>query len=334
MIFAVCVSSAFAFDGEEIWHVKLDAPLSSGITAAKSMLFLGDMSGTFYALDRDTGAKLWSYNGSGSICGTPTLAGEVVIIAQADGEITCLKTSDGSLVWTSKPESYNAIMSDGVVKGDGRAYAAKNDGKVYALDLSDGSLLWTYTAKQILRTAPAYDKGLIFQGENDGIFSILDAKTGKRLNGGGAGGAVNTPVILGDNVYFSSWDGSLNAVRIKDVSPLWHVNVKDPITTSPAIEAGKIIVGTGRGYIIALDQETGKELWRFETKGGTVTAKPIIFDGHVLAGAGHGNVYVLNIEDGSIKFVTGAGGGIEQTPAAYDGVFYFGNSGGYLYAVH
>ena len=203
LLVVLLVSCAIAFDGEEKWHVKLDAPISSGIAVTKDALLFGDASGTFYSINREDGAKIWDYNGSGSICGLPVFAGEAIIFAQADGEITSLKISDGSLIWKNPPADYNSAMNDGIAKGDGRIYAAKNDSKLYALDITDGKTLWTYTAKQALRTAPAYSDGLVFQGEYDGIFSILEAKSGKRLNGGGAGGAVNTPVIVDGNVYFS-----------------------------------------------------------------------------------------------------------------------------------
>ena len=177
-----------------------------------------------------------------------------------------------------------------------------------------------------MRTSPAYSNGLIFLGEYNGIFNILDSKTGKKVNGGGAGGAVNTPAINNGNVYFSSWDGSVQAVKIKSVIPLWNTNVNDPVTTSPAISGGLIAVGTGRGLVIVLDEDSGDIIWNFDTQNGNVSAKPIIANGKVFACPEGGNVYELNAKTGRLidKFETE---GINVNPAYSDGIFYFSSGG-------
>ncbi len=183
VVLILAVSSS-AFDGEEKWHIKLDTPISSGIAVSENILLLGDMSGKFYALDKETGKELWSYYGTGTICGVPSVVFGQVVFAQADGEITCLNISDGSKVWSNSPGDYGAMLSDGTAYGDGRVFASRNDGKLYALSIKNGKELWTYTAKQALRTAPAYSEGIVFLGEYDGIFSMIDGETGNRLNGG------------------------------------------------------------------------------------------------------------------------------------------------------
>ena len=39
-------------------------------------------------------------------------------------------------------------------------------------------------------------------------------------------------------------------------------------------DKGIVVVGTGRGYIVALDENSGNFLWRFETGGGNISGKP------------------------------------------------------------
>ena len=336
--FALILLSAVnssAFDEKIKWSADIQAPLTSGITIHENMLILGDKSGTLHALDKATGSELWTYNGSSTILGTPAVVSNNVIFAQEDGEISCVDISDGSAVWRVFPVSdSDNRLNDGITYGSGLVFAARIDGEIFALDAVSCDEVWTYQARQGLRTAPAYGEGFVFQGEYDGLFSIIDAKTGERVNGGGAGGAVNTPVVRDGKVYFSAADGSVQSVQIKDVIPLWSVNIKDPVTTSPALGENIIAVGTARGYVFALNEADGKTLWQFDTKGGSITALPVVADGLIFVGGGDGVLHMLDVETGKElhRFTTNQG--IETNPAYSDGVFYFGGNRGIIYAIH
>ena len=335
--FALILLSAVnssAFDEKIKWSADIDSPVTSGITIHGNILILGDRSGTLHALSTATGAELWTYNGSSMILGTPAIVSNEVIFAQEDGEISCVDVSDGSVIWRSLPVSESGSrLNDGVSCGMGLVFSARTDGEIFALDAFSCDDVWTYQAKQGLRTAPAYGDGFVFQGEYDGLFSIIDAKTGERVNGGGAGGAVNTPVVRDGKVYFSAADGSVQSVQIQDVIPLWSVNIKDPVTTSPALGENIIVVGTARGYVFALNEADGKTLWQYDTNGGSITALPVIADGLVFVGGGDGVLHMLDIETGKElhRFTTKQG--IETKPAYSDGVFYFGGNRGIIYAI-
>lgn len=339
----VCImaTSASAFSGNERWSFEADSSITSGIAVSGSTVFFGTETGKIYAVNAKTGREIWNYKADNTIYGTPSIVRDMVVFAQGSGELLAFKTTAGGLVWTAggvggrDTEGYrvNDGLSDGASAGGGLVYVSKDDRKVHAFSDRDGRTVWAYmTGDQGVRVTPAYADGLVFVGEYDGIFSILDAKTGKRLNGGGAGGAINTPTVANGNVYFSAWDGSMNAVKIKGVEPLWNVNIHDVITTQPEISSGKIVVGTGRGAIVALDEKTGRTLWKFDTNGGNVNAKPVIADGVVFAGAETGALCVLDLNTGRQAGTLGDAKGINANPAYAEGTFFFG-SGNILYAV-
>ena len=333
--------SASAFSGREMWRLQLDSPITSGIAVSGNAVFFGTETGRIYAVNAKSGQIIWDYKAENTIYGTPAIVRDTVIFAQGSGELLAFKSAAGGLVWTAggiggqdtRGRAVNDGLSDGASTGGGLVYVSKDDRKVHAFSDKDGRTAWVYTASdQGVRVAPTYADGLVFVGEYDGIFSILDAKSGKRLNGGGAGGAINTPTVANGNVYFSSWDGSVNAVKIKGVEPIWHVNIHDTITTRPEISSGKIVVGTGRGAVVALDEKTGRALWKFDTNGGNISAKPVIADGLVFAGAETGALYVLDMNTGRVVGNFADANGLGANPAFSDGVFYFG-SGNTIYAV-
>lgn len=88
---------------------------------------------------------------------------------------------------------------------------------------------------------------------------------------------VNRGVALyGDNVYFETLDNHVVALdaksgKIKWKTQLWKPGVGYFMTSAPLIVKGKVIVGTGggeygaRGFISALDANTGKVAWQTHT---------------------------------------------------------------------
>ncbi|MCR5346888.1 MAG: PQQ-binding-like beta-propeller repeat protein [Fretibacterium sp.] len=325
---------AGAWRGEVGWTFQAGSGLTSGIAVAGGLVLVGDGSGVLYAVQRASGQQAWAYQGTNTIVGTPSVAEDNVIFAQADGTLTCLRLSDGSVVWQSlAAESGSETLTDGTAMGGGRVFFVKGDGRLHALSVTDGKPLWTYESSQELRSAPAFGEGSLLLGDQGGVFSVLDPKNGHRLTGGGAGGAINTPSISEGSVFFSSWDGSVQRVRLKGNIPQWKVNVEDPVTTSPTVAGGKVFVGTARGNIAAMDAKNGKILWQFNTQGGNVMAQPVVGEGMVFAGGGQGVLSILNAATGKLlsSFTTGAG--ISGTPAFEGGVLYLGSEDGNLYAI-
>ena len=329
-------NAAWAWSGRLAWTFRAEAPLTSSVAVAGGLVLAGDSVGNLYAVHSASGQAAWIYNGTNSIVGRPTVAGNKVIFAQADGTITCLSLKNGDVAWQYVPpeESYAAeTVVDGTAVGDGKVFFVKGDGKLYAISAVNGRALWTYNSELELRSAPAFASGLVLLGEQRGVFSAISPANGKRLWGGGAGGAINTPATDGANVYFSSWDGSVQSVRIKGVVPQWKSDVGDPITTAPFIGGGKVFVGTANGKVAALDSRSGSVLWTFDTQGGNMAAQPVFAEGLVFAGGGQGTLFVLDAASGTERFTFSAGAGINSSPAFSGGVLYLASADGNLYAI-
>ena len=90
-------------------------------------------------------------------------------------------------------------------------------------------------------------------------------------------GRVNRGVaILGNRVFMGTIDGRVVALNAKTGAVEWNVAIDRPeagysITVAPLVVKDKLILGPAggeygiRGYILALDPNTGKELWRIYT---------------------------------------------------------------------
>lgn len=125
--------------GTQIW-IKAGSESGNGYAAnghvtpaaiGNSRVYFGatsnDNSSAFnvYALDQNTGAKIWVYQMSCSVSGPVVLAGDEVFLAGNDGYIYTLNAETGSEVW--KYMAGNGTMASPIVAG-GIVYAASNNG--------------------------------------------------------------------------------------------------------------------------------------------------------------------------------------------------------------
>jgi polyvinyl alcohol dehydrogenase (cytochrome) len=163
------------------WTFTTSGDVSATPAVDSSRVYVSDWGGHVYAIDRATGAELWSTTVS-SVTGvandyarnTPAIAGNVLIlgnqgakfatpttpIGQRGAWVFGLNKNTGALLWKTQIESqFSAIVTQSAVVKGGVAYvgAASNEeafaadptytccnfiGSVSALDVNTGALLW------------------------------------------------------------------------------------------------------------------------------------------------------------------------------------------------
>lgn len=121
---------------------------------ARDLVGVGQKSGVYWALDRDTGEMVWQAQVSpagflGGMEGTSAYADGVIVVPATDwpefdgpasGLVTGLDAATGETVWTAEqtaPAASPAAISDDV------AFQAGFDGILHAYALADGSELWS-----------------------------------------------------------------------------------------------------------------------------------------------------------------------------------------------
>lgn len=159
-------------------------------------------------------------------------------------QITSDNVADLVPVWT---------FSTGVISGhqappqvnDGVMFVTTPESQVMALDARSGNLMWRY-----VRQLPD------------------DIRRGHRTNRGVG--------LYGDLVFVTAQDAHVVALDATSGEVVWDKPVEDYrlgyyMTMAPLIANGKVLVGVSggergiRGFVAALDPETGEELWRTYT---------------------------------------------------------------------
>jgi len=143
-----------------------------------------------------------------------------------------------------------AVSASPTVAG-GVVYVGSWNGTVYALDAFSGDPIWT--------------------------FGIADPHPEAR---GGFPGIQSSAAVVDGKVYFGAADANVYAVDAQSGVLAWKIPLGDPdpavegahVWSSPAVFDGKVYVGKSshldnpcvRGAVVALDADTGNEIWRFE----------------------------------------------------------------------
>jgi alcohol dehydrogenase (cytochrome c) len=159
-------------------------------------------------------------------------------------EITPENASRLQLVWSTATGQIEGHQAPPIVN-NGVMFVATPGNQLLAIEAKSGNLLWRYKR-------PLPEDVIHLHPTNRGV------------------------ALYGDKVYFASADCVLVALDAKTGKEVWTANVDDYkkayyMSLAPLIVDGKVILGASggelgvRGFVAAMDAQTGKELWKTYT---------------------------------------------------------------------
>jgi outer membrane protein assembly factor BamB len=276
----------------QVWHAPLGSSVSSswaGVPALDGAKLFVEDANNVVALDAASGAKLWSTTvrvfPSPAAQQLVTAAG-TVFVSEATF-VTALDENTGAIRWQFTPDSGAAGVFPSV---DDRAYYTGQRGipVVYALDRSTGGLLWRvnlgptwqfpgFVSAVLVSTDTVFAVAERWLAVNGFTRSVVVAAL-NRLDGSelwrfetssqhdNAWGAklIGDLIVINDIIA-----GGAFAVSRSAHSEVWRLrspNQGAGATALPAVNGGTVYVGTGGGYVFALDELTGRVIWTHQTQ--------------------------------------------------------------------
>ncbi len=224
----------------------------------------GEAAGKLYALDLDTGAKIWDAPLAAGADHPPVILGDRVLVGGAPW-IQAFQVADGKPLWKTNLGSSKWISFGMVAQGQ---YCLTADRNVMALDLAKGEVVWKAEVGQSLT------------GDDQRLFSIrvgqwfggatlvaLDPATGKTA--WERKGVGTLPWIQEGRAYFVE-DTTLRCLDVADGKQVWELPMSEPAPWPPMIIGSQLFVACPRGKTTALrslDPATGRESWSFTVQG-------------------------------------------------------------------
>ncbi len=221
----------------ELWNYTTGAGVESSPTVVNGTVYIGSRDGSLYALDAQSGKKIWSktLDSSESVLSSPAVDSGTVYVGSTDGNLYAVDTKTGSQQWSFQTGDSIVYSSPTVVNDT--VYVGSKDHNVYAVWATNGTQRWSFATSGDLWSSPA---------------------------------VVNGTVYIGSGVGNSAGDTNLYALDAGSGNKDWEFTTGAGVESSPAVVNGTIYVGSNDKNIYAIDALTGTKEWNQSTQGNAV----------------------------------------------------------------
>lgn len=306
----------FKTGGEKIFEVKdyyngsfkpdfWDFYLSSAVNK-DNLVYFGSSDTNLYALNIETGKKVWSYKTGASIHSSPAISDNTLVVGSWDSGIYGINATTGEENWsyTTGRDTANYIwlgIQSSPSIANGIAYVGSRDAKYYAIDIKTGETVW-------------------IKEEFDGSWMPSSAALGK------------------ENLYTGSSD-SFSFFSINKETG--HINYKTKTNaytfSSPAIDSLMAYIGSANGRLFGIELESGAIKWEFQTIGSKMDTIGL-FDANGEMDRIKSNELTADITDmpaltALFTDIFASNGAVLSSPVISKQIIYFGSSDGYIYAI-
>lgn len=195
--------------------------------ADDTILIYGNSLGYLKAVGTASKKIIWQKKIQGPLYSTPVSSEGIVVLGTVDGNIIGLDALDGRQLWlvsTGKP-----VLAEGAIE-DGYVYIGGGNPGFYKVNIRNGEILWHF----------------------DGIAGLIQGR----------------PALSGSSVIFGAWDTYLYCLDKNSGSLRWKWNngktqkLYSPGNIFPVYSNGKVFIVAPDRFMTALDEVTGKEIWR------------------------------------------------------------------------
>nr|WP_272932701.1 PQQ-binding-like beta-propeller repeat protein [Virgibacillus halodenitrificans] len=322
----------FAFDvktGEKLWQTEAPNWVHSEMIFYKNKLYVGfgnrffkenEIRGTgesgVLALDASTGEVLWKYRTNGEVMPTPAIYNENLYIVSGDHHLYKLDSDTGTELHKEDLTSYVSMSSPAIAEDT--LYVGAGKPKPYILtayDLSIDDIKWRTEFPDVFSglddVPPAVSNGVVIttgltgdkEKPNHYIYA-LEQETGeviwKQLLGTGTyvkNNKSGAPMIYKDKIYVGSpITKTFYAFDLKTGEKLWKF--EDEVMKAPPVaQDGIVYFSNTKGYVRALDAQTGKLVGEKKLNGVLAPSGPIIVNDTLFVGSQDSNVYAVPLDD-------------------------------------
>ena len=303
------VAAISAADGDRLWRVELERPLSGGVGYHDRSLYLGGADGSVLQLSADDGVVEWEAAVSGEVLAAPAVSDNWVIVQTYDGKLLGFQPGADEPAWTFTSDVPVLTLrgtSTPILVG-GNAIAGFGDGKVIAVDVNSGNVSWESRigvpqgSSEIDRIVdidgPMTQQGIeLFVASYQGRVAALDNRTGRKLWQQNVSSVTGTHVGFG-NVYVADVDGTLSAFLRTGQGVRWqNIELGYRQLSRPTPVSSYVATVDFDGYLHLLSQVDGQIVGRTKIGGDAARADMIADSGRLIIFADNGQLLAYELE--------------------------------------
>ena len=303
------VAAISAADGDRLWRVELERPLSGGVGYHDRSLYLGGADGSVLQLSANDGVVEWEAAVSGEVLAAPAVSDDWVIVQTYDGKLLGFQPGADEPAWTFTSDVPVLTLrgtSTPILVGD-NAIAGFGDGKVIAVDVNSGNVSWESRigvpqgSSEIDRIVDIdgamTQQGIeLFVASYQGRVAALDSRTGRKLWQQNVSSVTGTHVGFG-NVYVADVDGTLSAFLRTGQGVRWqNIELGYRQLSRPTPVSSYVATVDFDGYLHLLSQVDGRIVGRTKIGGDAARADMIADSGRLIIFADNGQLLAYELE--------------------------------------
>jgi outer membrane protein assembly factor BamB len=319
------------------WRVETGGQISASPTFVDGVLYVGNNNGSLYAIDANSGKILWIARVPTPLMSAPLVYDDLVIVGEGD------------------PTSRTSSPSEPVMVGQGPS-------ALIAFDRLSGELRWQTALSGSAMPTAAIIGGILVNHDGAGSINALDPSNGAIRYQHSIGSMASMSAILpvGGGDFVTTGVGSNAAWRLhaEEGSIVWRSEFSKgasgigdcpPVSdghrvfcdyVSPVPPDTSTVIGdqtVERAY--ALDVATGTPLWDVALERGALpirneAAIPLLAGGLLYVGSALAPwMHALDTTSGTLVWEMRTRGAVRGGIVAVDDIVYFGDAGGYLWAL-
>jgi len=245
----------------------------------------------------------------------PVIVALLLVPGGASGQDTAAAGS-GTVLWK---HTFDGQIWSPLTHHDGVLYFGCDNGAVYAFDTGSQEVRWDFETKGSVRSAVVITGEKAIAASDDGFLYAVDLKEGKEMwrFGLGSGGRArvlpattppyeydymhSSPIVADGTVYIGSMDGNLYAVEADTGKEQWRFQTGAKVRSTPVMDSGTLFCASWDGHLYALDAGDGELRWKFDT-GGAVQGAVAAGDGKVVVGSRSAKIIVVNAVSGEVEW--------------------------------
>ncbi|NQT58027.1 MAG: PQQ-binding-like beta-propeller repeat protein [Bacteroidetes bacterium] len=293
-------------------------------------VYFADSSGYIYAFliseDELLGTNVqiqWQFKTDSAMNSGLIVSDGYIISGSNEGSIYCIHKDSGELRWETKVSNYEKNSFKQFSKPytyQDQVFIGCSNSSVIQLDVHTGEILSMLETDDWVRSRPIVIDDIVYAASLSGSVSLFNVKDNtakpflvKKISSHAVLADLET-----DGKHLFAVDSDLNlSVFDTEMSLKWKSSIIDAFDhngsrifidqiaggayyqSKPTVANGKVFIGSPSRFIYAIDEFTGKEIWKSEM-GGAISAAPSFEKNRIYAGqqGGEDSFYCLDSETG------------------------------------
>ncbi len=236
----------------------LNGPVVGGLVVSRGRVYFGAADGKVYALDAADGHKLAEFQTGDKIWSTPVIDGDTLYIGSFDRKLYVLDAESLEPKGWKEFETESAIVAAPLIYND-TVYLASFDRHLYAINATDGSLRWKFQAGNWFWASPVVYNNTIYAPCLDHKLYVLNADTGaERVPAFDLGSPISSsPVVVEGKIIIAAEGGAVYSLDAANNQIGKLDDLTEKIQAPLSASEGSIYIHTEKDSLYALELQTG-----------------------------------------------------------------------------